>query len=102
MLLFIALVYLNRSQELLPFLTDGIDDEDEVLLALANSLGKMFEQVGGEAHAHNLLPPLELLLTVGTYFISYRSRTSIERINLINCVWAHINRGEYGSRCSIR
>ncbi len=55
------------SQELLPFLTDGIDDEDEVLLALASSLGKLVAQVGGDNHAHNLLPPLELLLTVGTF-----------------------------------
>jgi hypothetical protein len=29
----------------------------------------MFEHVGGGDHAHNLLPPLELLLTVGTYFV---------------------------------
>ena len=53
------------SQELLPFLTDGVDDEDEVLVAIATSLGKLVEYVGGPAHAHVLLPPLELLLTVG-------------------------------------
>jgi len=47
-------------------LADGVDDEDEVLLALASSLGKMVEHVGGSSHAHRLLPPLELLLTVGT------------------------------------
>jgi hypothetical protein len=29
------------QQELLPFLTDGMDDEDEVLLAVATSLGRM-------------------------------------------------------------
>ena len=51
-------------QELLPFVTDGTDDEDEVLLALANSLGKLIPLVGGGSHAHTLLPPLELLLTV--------------------------------------
>ncbi len=48
----------------MPFLIDGVDDEDEVLLALANSLGKMVGQVGGQSYAHTLLPPLELLLTV--------------------------------------
>lgn len=52
-------------QELLPFLTDGVDDEDEVLLAMAISLGKLVTHAGGPAHAHCLLPPLELLLTVG-------------------------------------
>ena len=46
-------------------MTDGVDDEDEVLLAMASSLGNMSEQVGGAEYAHDLLPPLELLLTVG-------------------------------------
>ena len=55
-------------KELLPFLTEGIDDEDEVLLALATSLEKLVDLAGGPDHAHNLLPPLELLLTVGKSF----------------------------------
>jgi hypothetical protein len=80
---------------LLPFLTDGIDDEDEVLLALANSLGNMFEQVGGEDHAHNLLPPLELLLTVGTYtFFAMDTEPYHSPLKQY--------RGEYGSRRGIR
>lgn len=54
----------TTQQELLPFVTDGTDDEDEVLLALANSLGKLIPLVGGGSHAQSLLPPLELLLTV--------------------------------------
>lgn len=54
----------RTREELLPFLTDGVDDEDEVLLALASSLGKLVSHVGGGSYAHNLLPPLELLLTV--------------------------------------
>jgi len=49
----------------LPFLTDGVDDEDEVLVAIASSLGKLIEHVGGPSHAQALLPPLELLLSVG-------------------------------------
>lgn len=52
------------KKELLPFVTNGVDDEDEVLLALATSLGKMVGLVGGGSHAQTLLPPLELLLTV--------------------------------------
>ena len=64
--LILAHYILNKRnfKELLPFLTDGVDDEDEVLLALANSLGKMIPLVGGGSHAQALLPPLELLLTV--------------------------------------
>ena len=45
-------------------MTDGVDDEDEVLLALANSLGKMIPSVGGGSYAQSLLPPIELLLMV--------------------------------------
>jgi serine/threonine-protein phosphatase 2A regulatory subunit A len=51
-------------QELLPFVSDCVDDDDEVLLALASSLGRMVDQVGGPSHAQALLQPLELLLTV--------------------------------------
>jgi serine/threonine-protein phosphatase 2A regulatory subunit A len=52
------------KKELLPFVSDGVDDDDEVLLALALSLGRMVEHVGGPSHAQALLRPLELLLTV--------------------------------------
>jgi serine/threonine-protein phosphatase 2A regulatory subunit A len=48
-----------------------VDDEDEVLLALATSLGKLVEHVGGGSYAHNLLPPLEFLLTVGKSSIPF-------------------------------
>eukprot|EP00529_Nitzschia_sp_RCC80_P015281 CAMPEP_0113491478 /NCGR_PEP_ID=MMETSP0014_2-20120614/27576_1 /TAXON_ID=2857 /ORGANISM="Nitzschia sp." /LENGTH=704 /DNA_ID=CAMNT_0000385269 /DNA_START=209 /DNA_END=2323 /DNA_ORIENTATION=- /assembly_acc=CAM_ASM_000159 len=54
----------RTREELLPFLTDGIDDEDEVLLGMAASLGKMVPLVGGADQAHVLLQPLELLLDV--------------------------------------
>ena len=52
------------DQELLPFISDGVDDEDEVLLAIATSLGRMVPQVGGPSQVQALLQPLELLLTV--------------------------------------
>ncbi|KAG1659291.1 Serine/threonine-protein phosphatase 2A regulatory subunit A alpha isoform [Nymphon striatum] len=50
--------------ELIPFLTDTIYDEDEVLLALAEQLGKFTPLVGGPEYVHCLLPPLESLATV--------------------------------------
>ena len=62
-------------QELLPFLTDGDDDDDDVLTAVATSLGKMIPYVGGPAHIHCLLVPLETLLAVG--------KCSIYRLELI-------------------
>lgn len=50
--------------ELIPFLTETIYDEDEVLLALAEQLGQFITLVGGPEFAYCLLPPLESLATV--------------------------------------
>lgn len=41
--------------ELIPFLTDTIYDEDEVLLALAEQLGSFTPYVGGPEYVHCLL-----------------------------------------------
>lgn len=55
----------RARDELIPFLQDSVDDEDEVLLALAEELGRNFEDyVGGGSHAHVLLGPLENLSAV--------------------------------------
>jgi serine/threonine-protein phosphatase 2A regulatory subunit A len=67
-------------KELLPFVTDGVDDEDEVLLALASSLGRMVTQVGGPTQAHTLLRPLELLLTVEETLVRETATTSVQSI----------------------
>jgi len=55
----------DRSQkELIPFLKDILEDEDEVLLALAEELGKLPEYIGGRNHAYLLLESLESLARV--------------------------------------
>lgn len=71
----------RTREELIPFLTDGIDDEDEVLLALATSLGKLVKQAGGPNHAHVLLPPLELLLTVEENTVRDAASSSAQAIS---------------------
>lgn len=43
---------------------EGIDDEDEVLLAVAEELGNFGEYVGGPEYAHFILAPLENLASV--------------------------------------
>jgi serine/threonine-protein phosphatase 2A regulatory subunit A len=63
-------------QELIPFVTDGLDDEDEVLLAMSFSLGTMTDAVGGPEHAHTLLRPLEFLLTVEETAVRERAAES--------------------------
>lgn len=55
----------RAREELVPFLQDSVDDEDEVLLALAEELGRNFEEyIGGKEFAHVLLGPLENLSAV--------------------------------------
>ncbi len=60
----------RTREELLPFLTDGVDDEDDVLAAIATSLGKLVPYVGGPSHVHVLLAPLEILLSVGKFKVN--------------------------------
>ena len=43
---------------------ESTDDEDEVLLVLAEQLGTLVEHVGGPRYAHELLLPLESLWCV--------------------------------------
>ncbi len=54
----------RTRSELIPFLTENNDDEDEVLLAMAEQLGSFVPYVGGPSFAHCLLPPLETLAGV--------------------------------------
>jgi hypothetical protein len=54
----------RTRSELLPFLVENNDDEDEVLLAMAEELGKFVPYVGGPNYAYTLLHPLEQLSQV--------------------------------------
>ena len=45
-------------------LAESIEDEDEVLTALADELGNFVEYVGGPEYAHTLLSPLENLAAI--------------------------------------
>eukprot|EP01121_Diplochlamys_sp_Union-15-3_P005995 TRINITY_DN1639_c0_g1_i1.p1 TRINITY_DN1639_c0_g1~~TRINITY_DN1639_c0_g1_i1.p1 ORF type:complete len:592 (-),score=100.03 TRINITY_DN1639_c0_g1_i1:25-1800(-) len=51
----------RTRNELIPFLSETVDDEDEVLHALAEELGNFVDHVGGKEHVHLLLVPLETL-----------------------------------------
>ena len=64
--------------ELLPFVTESIDDEDEVLLALAGQLDAAFlPYVGGHAHMAVLLEPLEHLAQVEETVVRERAVESL-------------------------
>lgn len=51
----LALGVERTRRELIPFLTETIYDEDEVLLALAEQLGNFTDLIGGSEYVHCLL-----------------------------------------------
>lgn len=51
----LALGVERTRSELIPFLTETIYDEDEVLLALAEQLGNFTNLIGGPEYVHCLL-----------------------------------------------
>lgn len=68
----------RARDELLPFLQDSVDDEDEVLLALAEELGKNFDEyIGGPENGHLLLGPLENLSAVEETLVRDKVRVSL-------------------------
>ncbi|PAV22400.1 ARM repeat-containing [Pyrrhoderma noxium] len=73
----------DRSrEELIPFLQESVDDEDEVLLALAEELGKNFDDyVGGKKFAHVLLGPLEVLAAVEETLVRDKATESITKVS---------------------
>ncbi|KAF7255632.1 hypothetical protein EG68_06745 [Paragonimus skrjabini miyazakii] len=54
----------RTRNELIPFLTDIMYDEDEVLREMAQQLAEFVPLVGGSEYVHCLLPPLEGLASV--------------------------------------
>lgn len=68
----------RAREELIPFLQDSVDDEDEVLLALAEELGKHFEEyIGGSEHAYLILGPLENLSAVEETLVREKVRVHL-------------------------
>ena len=59
---------------------ESIDDEDEVLLALAEELGNFVDCVGGASHAESLLAPLETLATVEETVVREQAVDSLNRV----------------------
>jgi hypothetical protein len=65
----LALGVERTRTELIPFLTETIYDEDEVLLALAEQLGTFTPLVGGPDHVHCLL--VSAFLALKMYLVCY-------------------------------
>lgn len=70
----------RTRKELIPFLSENNDDDDEVLLAMAEELGAFLPYVGGVGHANVLLTPLETLCTVEETRVRDKAVASLCRI----------------------
>ncbi|EEB05229.1 protein phosphatase regulatory subunit Paa1 [Schizosaccharomyces japonicus yFS275] len=70
----------RTRDELIPFLDESIDDEDEVLSALASQLGDFVEYVGGPEYAHVLLSILENLAAMEEPLVRDAAVESLNKI----------------------
>ena len=62
-----------------------MDDEEEVLLSLAEVLGNFLEFVGGPAHAMHIMKPLEKLCQVEESTV--REKVSQAKIDRFMCTF---------------
>jgi serine/threonine-protein phosphatase 2A regulatory subunit A len=80
----LALGQERTRDELLPFLLESLDDDDEILLALANELGNNFvEYVGGPEYAHLILVVLESLAAVEETLVREKAAESITKLSSV-------------------
>ncbi|KAL2164260.1 hypothetical protein VTH06DRAFT_3476 [Thermothelomyces fergusii] len=70
----------RTRDELIPFLDESVEDEDEVLVALSEELGSFIEYVGGPQWGHVLLSPLENLAAIEEPIVRDKAVESLNKI----------------------
>ncbi|OAA44854.1 protein phosphatase PP2A regulatory subunit A [Metarhizium rileyi] len=70
----------RTREELIPFLDESVEDEDEVLVALSEELGSFIEYVGGPSYGHVLLSPLENLAAIEEPVVRDKAVESLNKI----------------------
>lgn len=70
----------RTRNELVPYLTDSTDDDDEVLVALAEELGGFAQYVGGPEHVFVLLQPLEAVCSAEETVVREKATASLCKI----------------------
>ncbi|KAH7360608.1 armadillo-type protein [Rhexocercosporidium sp. MPI-PUGE-AT-0058] len=70
----------RTRDELIPFLDESVEDEDEVLTALSGELGGFVEYVGGPEWGHVLLSPLENLAAIEEPLVREKAVESLNKI----------------------
>jgi len=66
--------------ELVPFLSEFTDDDDEILVALAEALGMFIDYVGGPANSLCLLKPLEPLACAEESLVRDKAIESLKKV----------------------
>ncbi len=56
---------MRTREELLPYLSEFVDDDDDVLLLLAEALSRFLPLAGGPSFVQHLFNPLETLAGMG-------------------------------------
>ena len=62
---------------------ESVEDEDEVLTALSDELGRFVEYVGGPEYGHVLLSPLENLAAIEEPLVREKARTQLQSLGSI-------------------
>lgn len=70
----------RTREELIPFLDESVEDEDEVLVALSEELGSFLDYVGGPQWGHVLLSPLENLAAIEEPVVRDKAVESLNKI----------------------
>lgn len=70
----------RAREELVPFLQEILDDDDEVLIALAEQLGQGVSWVGGPAFVHTLFGPLEELCNVEEISVREKATNALREL----------------------
>jgi len=76
----VALGQERTRTELLPYILELIDDEEEVLIALCETLSTLLDCAGGPQAAEHLLKPLEKLCSVEETSVREKATESIKII----------------------
>lgn len=70
----------RTRDELIPYLHEFIDDDDEILMAICEEVIGLVPHVGGVEYAHVLLPPLEQFSAVEEQTVRTRAQEAIMSI----------------------
>ncbi|KAK7521192.1 armadillo-type protein [Phyllosticta citriasiana] len=70
----------RTRDELIPFLDESVEDEDEVLTALSEELGNFVEYVGGPEYGHVLISPLENLAGIEEPLVREKAVESLNKV----------------------